>query len=215
MKIAANETRPRRDCPKNCHLRRDKFQNFVREETRPRVSVPLVSRPRRDRDSRPSLPPTHLSYRLLALVHHLYHLLAPVVVHILNEVVRKIPHHILKARNMPIVSISNMHRLKCILARALDMKPHIFWTQIFLVNFYWTQKFGMRGKLFFKKCFSAPFFVGLFIFNLESCVATNLSLQKFCKSQHFSWAKYFLAPNFFLTQKLWNKICFDPLLFWT
>ena len=51
--------RPGGDCPKNFHPRRDRDETSSKiqyeTETRPRVSVPLVSRPRRDRDSRPSL----------------------------------------------------------------------------------------------------------------------------------------------------------------
>ena len=62
--MEANETRPRRDCLKIFHPRRDRDETsskiLYETETRPRVSVPSVSRPRRDRDSRPSLDDTWL-----------------------------------------------------------------------------------------------------------------------------------------------------------
>ena len=57
--MEAHETRPRRDCFKIFHPRRDRDETsskiLYETEMRPRVSVPSVSRPRRDRDSRPSL----------------------------------------------------------------------------------------------------------------------------------------------------------------
>ena len=49
-KMEANEARPRRDCLKIFHPRRDRDETrskiLYETETRPKVSVPLVSRPR-------------------------------------------------------------------------------------------------------------------------------------------------------------------------
>ena len=58
-KIEANKTRQRQDCLKNFHPRRDRGMTsskiLYETGTRPRVSVHLVLRPKRDRDSRPTL----------------------------------------------------------------------------------------------------------------------------------------------------------------
>ena len=49
-KIEANETRPGQECPKFFHLRQDQDETsskiLYETQTRPRVSVSLVSRPR-------------------------------------------------------------------------------------------------------------------------------------------------------------------------